>query len=306
MQVWGIDKVKVCPLHHKTFKRREREVASAIHAVAKKSCSEALQEANLSEAHLADGPAQGTFKYGMCWQKQRSGRSYDSLSGVGTMIGDKTGKVCGYKVKSKHCRVCDFAKGNRRGITAHDCSCNFEGSARGMEPAATVDIAKKIEQQGVLISTLIMDDGATTIARLRQELNHSITKWSDVMHTKNHLQSALYAMTKTHKSFTSDIIKALLRWFGHAVAQNNGKIEGYTKAVKQIIPNAFGEHGGCTDYKWCEYHKDPENKHKTFPNGKDLSGENPKICTERCLQCVCRQCRINRTCRYNMRSGILQ
>ncbi len=74
--------IGVPSLHHKTFKRREREVASAIHAVAEQSCSEALQEeANLSAADVPDGPTQGTFKYDMCWQKRGSGRSYDSLSG---------------------------------------------------------------------------------------------------------------------------------------------------------------------------------------------------------------------------------
>ena len=267
--------IGVPSLHHKTFKRREREVASAVHAIAEQSCTEALQqEANLSAVDESDGLAQGTFKYAMCWQKRGSGRSYDSLSGVGTMIGEKTGKICGYQVKSKHCRVCDSAKANGRETPAHDCSCNFEGSAKAMEPAAAVDIAKKIEQQGVLVSTLIMDNDATTIARLRQELDHSITKWSDVMHTKKYLQSALFAMQKTQKSLTGDIIKALLRWFGYAIAQNKGDIDGYTKAVKQIVPHAFGEHDGCSDYKWCEYRKDPENfKHKTFPNGKDLSGE---------------------------------
>ena len=168
--------IGVPSLHHKTFKRREREVASAVHAIAEQSCTEALQqEANLSAVDESDGLAQGTFKYAMCWQKRGSGHSYDSLSGVGTIIGEKTGKICGYQVKSKHCRVCDSAKANGRETPAHDCSCNFEGSAKAMEPAAAVDIAKKIEQQGVLVSTLIMDNDATTIARLRQELDHSIT-----------------------------------------------------------------------------------------------------------------------------------
>ena len=62
-------------MHHKTFKRREREVASALQNVSQSSCSAALQE----EARLSpksddnDGPAKGTFKYDMCWQKRGSG-----------------------------------------------------------------------------------------------------------------------------------------------------------------------------------------------------------------------------------------
>ena len=119
-----------------------------------------------------------------------------------------------------------------------------------------------------------MDDDATTIARLRQELNHSIIKWSDLMHTKKHLQSALYALNKTHRSLTGDIIKALLRWFAYAVTQNKGNVDGYIKAVRQIVPHAFGEHELCVGYDWCGYQSDPENfKHKSFPNGKDLTGD---------------------------------
>ena len=63
----------------------------------------------------------------------------------------------------------------------------------------------------------------------------------------------------------------------YAIGKNKGDIDGYTKAIRQIVPHAFGEHDGCSEYEWCGYHKDPENfQHKTFPNGKDLSGDTLK------------------------------
>ena len=47
-------------------------------------------------------------KYDMGWQKRGSGCKYDFLSGVGTVIGNETGKVIGCKVKLKSCAVCSI------------------------------------------------------------------------------------------------------------------------------------------------------------------------------------------------------
>jgi hypothetical protein len=51
-----------------------------------------------------------TVKYDMGWQKRSSGRKYDSRSGVGTMIGEKTGKILGCGVRIKDCRMCTLAE----------------------------------------------------------------------------------------------------------------------------------------------------------------------------------------------------
>ena len=187
------------------------------------------------------------FKYDMGWQKRGSGRAYDSLTGVGTMIGNLTGKIVGFDIRSKDCRVCDVARRKGQPPSSHDCSCNWDGSSKGMEPDAAVSIVQDIERQGVDVATLIMDDDATTIARLRKALGHVIEKWSDIGHTKKHLTSALYTMAKTHKPLTADIIKALVRWFSFAMAQNKDDVDGLKKSLQQIVPHEFGDHDLCED-----------------------------------------------------------
>ncbi|XP_046584350.1 LOW QUALITY PROTEIN: uncharacterized protein LOC124291375 [Haliotis rubra] len=55
------------------------------------------------------------------WQKRGSGKCYDSLSGHCSMIGNKTGKVLGYSIRSKSCRICHQANKANRTPEEHDC-----------------------------------------------------------------------------------------------------------------------------------------------------------------------------------------
>ena len=54
-------------------------------------------------------------------------------------------------------------------------------------------IVKRLEGRGdVQVGTLIMDEGSTTIARIRAKLQYEIVKHSDIMHVKKHLKALLY------------------------------------------------------------------------------------------------------------------
>lgn len=124
----------------------------------------------------------------MGWQKRGSGRSYDSKSGVGTLIGNNTGKICAFGVRQSDCRICNrVVDGNKDNILPHNCTKNWSGSAKAMEPDVGIHLIKSVENQGVKVSTIIMDDDTTTMARIRQDLDHTVTKWSDVNHTTKHL-----------------------------------------------------------------------------------------------------------------------
>ncbi|KAL4229161.1 hypothetical protein ACF0H5_012199 [Mactra antiquata] len=46
------------------------------------------------------------MKYDMGWQKRGSGRAYDSKSGVGTLMGNNSGRICAYGVRMSDCRMC--------------------------------------------------------------------------------------------------------------------------------------------------------------------------------------------------------
>ena len=72
-------------------------------------------------------PVMGQFKYDMGWQKRGAGRSYDSKSGVGTMIGNLSGKVYGFGVRSKDCRKCTYHI--KKGQIPPDHKCSKIGMA---------------------------------------------------------------------------------------------------------------------------------------------------------------------------------
>ena len=106
------------------------------------------------------------------------------------MFGQQSGKILRVAVFSKCCSTCERAK--REDPPAHDCPLNWVGSAKCMEPAGAVAIAKDLQTKGVKVSHLIGDDDATTIAHLRSQVNASIAKSSDFNHVKKkHRESSV-------------------------------------------------------------------------------------------------------------------
>ena len=53
----------------------------------------------------------------------------------------------------------------------------------------------------------------------------------------------------------------------------NKDVESLQKALKCIVPHAFGDHKNCKE-TWCGFKKEPLTyKHKDLPHHKDLQGE---------------------------------
>ena len=204
-----------------------------------------------------------TFKYDMGWQKRGAGRSYNSKSGVGTIIGNNTGKICGYGIRITDCRKCQYHENRGKKAPDHKCFKNWNGTSKGMEPDVGVEMVHRIEERGVQVETLIMDDDTTTMARIRKEINHKITKWSDINHTSKHLVSSLYSLQKKHKCLSANTISYLKKCFNHALAQTKGDAKKCKEAINQIVPHAFGDHENCGE--WCSAKASPESyEHKTI------------------------------------------
>ena len=43
-----------------------------------------------------------------------------------------------------------------------------------------MDLIKSFEKEGERVKTLIMDDNTTTLSKIRKDLDHTVTKWSDI------------------------------------------------------------------------------------------------------------------------------
>ena len=213
-------------------------------------------------------------KYDMGWQKRSAGRQYNSMSGVGVMIGEKCGKVIDYGVRCKDCRICTIhaRKGNVPPV--HDCFKNYNGSSRSMEADVAGEIVSKLEKtSNVTVETLIMDDDSATIARIRSEVDHDLKKVSDIAHVKCHLKNSLYKLQSKHSVLSTNVIRYLVdKCFSYAVLQNKGSTEGTRAAIENIVPHNFGEHTECGS--WCSYKTNPNAyTHKYLPNGRALKGE---------------------------------
>jgi hypothetical protein len=123
-----------------------------------------------------------SVSYDMGWQK--SARTYDSLSGHGLMIGNRTKHVICYKTFLKSCGVCqrhakkiDANKTPNLPVRDPNCSKNCEGSSKGMEARAALECVFKVwthSEISAFIDILCIDDDASTkayLSRTFKELN---------------------------------------------------------------------------------------------------------------------------------------
>lgn len=53
-----------------------------------------------------------------------------------------------FSVKGKQCRICSAAKRRGNPPRVHNCSKNWTGSAKAMEPAMACEMLQKVESQG--------------------------------------------------------------------------------------------------------------------------------------------------------------
>lgn len=133
------------------------------------------------------------------------------------------------------------------------------------------------EKHNVDINTLIMDDDSTSIAKVRNEVNPSVTKANDSNHLKKSFTSKLYAISKKHRSLNFSLISHLGKCFMYAIKQNENDSENIAKSLKSITPYIFGDHELCCT-SWCGYLKDPHNYiPKHLPYKRYLTDSNLKI-----------------------------
>ncbi|KAK3085680.1 hypothetical protein FSP39_007048 [Pinctada imbricata] len=181
-------------ISHSNLKVQERKVDHAIEKIAQDSCNTAL------EREVQESSEGLCVSFDAGWQKRGSGRNYNSLSGHSSMYGCQTNKLIGYDVMCKSCMICDEpAKKGDNYPREHDCRKNWGGSAKGMEHAMAVNIIKNIHDKGHTVKQLAMDDDATTISKVHNEIDIDIEKLSDKNHNLKNFTNSLYCLQKEHK-----------------------------------------------------------------------------------------------------------
>ena len=131
----------------------------------------------------------------------------------------------------------------------------------------------------------IGDDDSSTIAKIREEVDYNVEKWSDTTHATRTLVSHLHKISAQKQSCPGEsplspkVIEYFKKCFSYCLNQNKGDPQKLKISLAAIVPHVFGDHRQCKDnnLSWCMWHKNPENyKHKDLPHGTDLEGENLK------------------------------
>ncbi len=248
-----------------------------IEGTAHRSCDSALEK----ESEMNKREDAGlTVSYDAGWSKRGTGRNYNSSTGHGAFIGAKSKKILDFSVRNKHCNICALSKTRGRAPHPHRCTANWRGSSKAMEPDMAVSMIQNLSDKGHNVKTLVMDNDATTIAKVR-EIDSSIRKLSDNNHTKKSISNALYNLANTHKELKNKkTLNYIHRMFCYAIGQNQEDQEGLRRRLSEIVPHMFGDHGLCSS--WCTYHKDPNSyKYHSLPYKKPLSNPALKCALEK-------------------------
>jgi len=148
------------------------------------------------------------------------------MAGHGSLIGKETGKIISVGTRIMACRVCATRSGDLS-KSKHNCRSNWAGSPKAIANLA-VEMLNDTKEASYRIGTLIGDDDSTTMAMVRNQVDHNIEKCSDTNHAKKALGTRLYHLQKQERSLTTPVIKYLPKCFSYALSQNKDDPKGYS------------------------------------------------------------------------------
>ena len=64
------------------------------------------------------------------------------------------------------CCICKAAERLKKHLKKHNCVKNYEGSSKGMESAAIVEMVKRAPSRGYVIHWIVSDDNSTMHAHV--------------------------------------------------------------------------------------------------------------------------------------------
>ncbi|XP_061168272.1 uncharacterized protein LOC133177209 [Saccostrea echinata] len=256
------------PIDATTLRKKEKEISASIVCQAKESCQRAREE----EMNATADQLESSFDAG--WQTRGSGCQYNSNTGHASLIGVHSGKVLEYDVRSKICRVCQYHFGRNETVPNHDCSSNWSGSSKAMEPDMASAMLNRMREDGCEVQTIHADNDSTTAARLKN-MFPSLQKKQDKNHLKKNLTKQLYKLAKIYKQLKpAGTISYMVRCFMYAISTKYTSEEELMSKLEMVVPHMFGDHSLCEGATWCTYHKNPLTfSFKHLSKGQPLSGD---------------------------------
>lgn len=194
------------------FKYRE-EITNDFHAAAlenMKIAAEIEKQMALERNETINGIPYITVVADGSWMKRSYGTAYDSSSGVGVIIGLRTGKVLFIGIRNKYCSICDMAEARNIEPRKHKCYRNFDryASSTRMESDAIVEGFKcSIEMHGLIYRTVVADGDSNV--------------YQSIIHNKPYVQ---YKTTVKKVECTNHLLRNLCRKLRTAADATQSKI----------------------------------------------------------------------------------
>ena len=102
----------------------------------------------------------------MAWCTKVSGRSYNSNCGYSRLVGGHTKKVISSIFYYQVLQICMVAEQKKK-EPKHNWVKNYEGSSKGTESPAVIEMAVKAPNQGFVLATIVSGDDSTMQAHLQ-------------------------------------------------------------------------------------------------------------------------------------------
>lgn len=208
------------------------------------------------------------ISYDMGWSKRGNGRNYDSLNGYGAIIGFLSGKVLDFATRNRKCKLCDTGHPQ----DDHDCSKNFVGSAKAMEPSVGAELVNNspiLEEAKVKVRVVIGDEDSSTIAAIRRGNPNKIFKLADYNHLKKNFNNDLYALQPKFKEMKrKEVIPHLRKCFGHSIFINKGNVAQLKRSLHHFPEHLFDCHENCGN--WCKRKLGERHKQTVLFNNPEL------------------------------------
>ncbi|XP_032242112.1 uncharacterized protein LOC116620586 [Nematostella vectensis] len=282
------------PVKPKSFSSHVRAIHRVSKQVAGSEMAKAVKEIRKSKGCKGDSVADISVSCDGTWAR----RGYQSLYGMVSAIGVETGKVVDYEVKSKVCYKCRAKKDldplsqeyiNWTESHAPNCTANFNKSSKAMESAGAVDMWNRSVTTNKLQYTEFVGDGDCSsfkdVSNSRPYGAVNITKVECVGHIQKRMGGRLRRLKRDKKGqklndgktiggrnrLTDNLIDTFQRYYGKALRQNIGDVDGMERDVRAIWHHYASteekpQHHYCPagSESWCKWQKDRANGTSTF------------------------------------------
>lgn len=222
------------------------------------------------------------------WMKRsyRTGR-YDSLSGVGTICGARTGKVLHMSVRNKYCSICVKAEKLNKEPAIHKCYKNWgrDCSSTSMEADTIVEGFKRsVKERGVIYSTYIADGDSSVYRKIIQAnpypdvfiekiecrnhlLRNLATKIKDIAKTKGRFGKLRHVIDNRILRIRTAVTKAVQYRLEEQTSMQE-KIVSLKMDLNNVISHVFGEHNECAKIGYFCDGSQKENEENYIPQLK--------------------------------------